>query len=191
MSAVTSNANLGDFNVYDTFVESAEAALGPSEFDNLLFALNCSPQSVVTLAGTNYALTVADYMQAVNSYLTIVCTSAADLTVGADTVANAQTLVSLFGLSSANRYRVLTFLSANASNLTSASAGAVSIKNTSSGPATTAYVNMMVTNSDTPAATAAVYATDAADNGVFRRVQVYFATMTAGAEVVSFRVLPS
>ncbi len=196
MSSVTSNANLPDFNVYNTVVnESAVAAvLGPLNLDNLLFASACNPEDPITIGASNVALTLANYIQALVGQQQIykTTTDAVAITVGDDTAANAAALQNIFGLTSANQTRILSFvgvLPANSTNSSTGPAGVLSIANSSTGPTQT-YVQILALNGSATN-TASLYATTTVTNGVVRRVAVFAPSngFTAGSEVIQFKLL--
>ncbi len=190
MSSVTSNANLSDFNVYNTVVnESAVAAvLGPLSLDNLLFASACNPEDPITVTNANPTLTLGNYIQAlVGQQIVIAGGTAGYLSVGGDTAANAKALQDIFGLTAASPSRILSFVAFATTNGTAGGAGfAINLANTSG--STSTYVKL-VDQTPTTSYTLELYAASAADNGVVRRVQVYGSTFTAGSEVIQFRLL--
>lgn len=192
MSSVTSNANLSDFNVYNTVVnESAVAAvLGPLNLDNLLFASACNPEDPITVTSADPVLTLGNYIQAlIGQQIVIAGGSAGDLVVGADTAANAKALQDIFGLTAANPSRILSFVAF--ATTTGAAAGANFQINLANSSGTATYVKIQDWAASAAAATYALYDATKAANGVVKRVQVYATVFTAGSEVVWFRILQS
>ena len=173
---------------------SLMSSLLPDDVRALQFSAavnNMAP--AVMVAGTAYALTSQQLMQALTSSLLVntqaVTATAPTLTLGADTADNAAAFIQLFNLDDATALgavakRVLSF----EMDFANSPAQAVALANTSS-PATTVYVQIK-SGGGSSAATQTLFASAAA-GGRIQRVEVYATSLTAGAEVVVFNRVAS
>ena len=149
-----------------------------------------SAHGLVTAAATpGLALSALNLQEAMNNTLLVTRSVAADsiLTIGADTVANAQTLISLFNISSTADRRVLRFTALNTDatysvSLANTSGTHVSIDIQLNGAADAATQLLFDTNVAPPTASSGLV-------GVTRTVIFSASSLTADAEVVRFNVL--
>lgn len=191
--SVTSSANLDDFHVGNTVVsaQTVSSVLGPSLVEALAFQSACNPNPALALvSGTaTYTLLLEDYVQALVGEQQLDAsnwaTTNATLSVGADTAVNAANFIRLFGLTSANPWRVLTFRFVNTANATTPSL-TLSIANTSG--STNSYVKCL-SWTDATSYTAVMADSQKNRNGCLRKVQVRGVTFTEDAEVVQFQVV--
>lgn len=162
---------------------------------NFQDAVNCLDPVAVGAggAGTYTALTTDQLVQAATSRLLVVggtLSTAARLDLGADTVANAATYVSLFNLTSTNQQRTLTFTNVGTAQATSAVNLSVA-SGVSSNQIRVALATALASGEQALFTSTSSLSVQPTQCGASINVTVYGTNVSAGSEVVVFSVNPA
>lgn len=190
-----SNVNLSNFSVGNTIVSSQTILpiFSPSSINSLAYQVAINPNPAIAIvSGTNtYTLDFTHFIQASIGQQYINISNWTDtatpkyLSVGADTPANAASIISLLSLTSTYPYRTLTFQYAN--NTHDATQGAVSgLKNSS---ASSNNVKISAYDSGSVTYQATMKASGYGRDGEVVKIRVYGSIFTDGNEVVIFQIL--
>ena len=159
------------------------SGLSGADINALNFQASLNRNPVITVTTANYALTVADLVQAaIDTQLVngTGLTAARSLTLGTDSASQAAAYISLFGLTSTFDKVTLSFQADQGTN----TSNAIALANTS-GTANDVKIlpaGGSASNTQTLFASAAV-------GGTVKQVEVTATTLTEGSEVVQFNVL--
>jgi len=150
-----------------------------------LVSQSCRLNTTISPTTANIALTNTMLLAALSPYSQFIdgsgLTAARNLTVGADTAANAKAIQDLFGMTTAADAVMLRF------PLAATSAGfAINLANTSG---THTFVNINLLGGADASSRALAVASSTAQNSSDIRVVVTADTVTAGSEVVTFSIL--